>query len=431
MRFLHNEASSASLQGYVHQGTQLEQIWQQAEEKVTELTLQGLTPWEAYSAMGLALAFVRACRLNVVLVQKLLEGADPKNTGSIPRATYDQAAALGELFEPCMEEAIKALDTRYVSRYRIPLRLRRTTYEGRPTALHFLGMMAAGRETREWAAGVVAQYEVAIEAPRLPIPQAITAHLEAMKNQLALGDFHLESGMNLIGGIRDGKQVAEALCVQGENLLWEAMEGFYQVSQLVAYPGARLSAAPGAPAPAPERRHTDGAPHLTLPPSKLAEAVARVDDMLNQLGPTHPAGELGPTSSGRPDLLEDLQMKASSSASPGSSSSASTLLDQLHMTPTPLPPSAAPLPDASELVAEMAPTPVGHDRNASTVGKSPPGAQAILNELQSTPSPHPPARSSPEASPGRRSEQDHSPLLTEKKVADLLSEMRGEQEGER
>ena len=74
MRFLHHEASSASLQGYVHQGTQLEQIWQQAEEKVTELTLQGLTPWEAYSTMGLALAFVRACRLNVVLVQKLLEG---------------------------------------------------------------------------------------------------------------------------------------------------------------------------------------------------------------------------------------------------------------------------------------------------------------------------------------------------------------------
>ena len=220
-------------QGYVHQGTQLEQIWQQAEEKVTELTLQGLTPWEAYSAMGLALAFVRACRLNVVLVQKLLEGADPKNTGSIPRATYDQAAALGELFEPCMEEAIKALDTRYVSRYRIPLRLRRTTYEGRPTALHFLGMMAAGRETREWAAGVVAQYEVAIEAPRLPIPQAITAHLEAMKNRgLALGDFHLEVWDELDRWDQGRKASSRgAVCSGRKSALGSHGKLFYQVSQ--------------------------------------------------------------------------------------------------------------------------------------------------------------------------------------------------------
>src|SRR5215469_12568241 len=98
MRFLHNEVSSEAIQGYLRQGTQIEQIWQQVDEKVTELTLQGMAPWEAYSKMGYALAFVRACRLNIVLVQKLLEGADPTHSGYIPRSTFDQAQALGALF---------------------------------------------------------------------------------------------------------------------------------------------------------------------------------------------------------------------------------------------------------------------------------------------------------------------------------------------
>src|SRR5215472_4599961 len=102
MHFLHNEVSSEAIQGYLRQGTQIEQVWQQVDEKVTELTLQGMAPWDAYSTMGYALAFVRACRLNVIAVQKLLEGADPKNSGYIPRTTYDQAQALGELFEPSM-----------------------------------------------------------------------------------------------------------------------------------------------------------------------------------------------------------------------------------------------------------------------------------------------------------------------------------------
>src|SRR5579871_825490 len=222
MRFLHNEVSSEAIQGYIRQGTQIEQLWQQLDERVTDLTLQGLPPWDAYSKMGHALAFVRACRLNIVLVQKLLEGADPTHSGSIPRPTFDQAQALGELFEPFLEEAIRLLDPRYVSKYRLPFQLRRVPYEGRYAVPHLIGLLAAARETREWSAGLVAQYDVAIAAPKLPIPQPITAHLEVMKNRLALGDFHLESGANALGGIADEKQIADTVGAQGENFLWEA-----------------------------------------------------------------------------------------------------------------------------------------------------------------------------------------------------------------
>ena len=334
MHFLHNEVSSEAIQGYLRQGTQIEQVWQQVDEKVTELTLQGMAPWDAYSTIGYALAFVRACRLNIIVVQKLLEGADPKNSGYIPRTTYEQAQALGELFEPSMEEAIKALDPRYVSSYKIPLRLRRVRYEGQASTAHLLGVMAAGREAREWAAGLVAQYEVAIGAPRLPIPPTITAHLQAIKNQLALGEFHMESGTNLLGGISDGRQLADAICAQAEDLLWKAMEGFYQISQLAAYPGARVQPSPVAPASAPHSQPPAAVVPAAPAPSQHVQTAANVSDLLSQLGQSHAAGKPAP-SSGAPDLLQKLQMKAPSGGPVQPTPDASTLLDQLQLTTTP------------------------------------------------------------------------------------------------
>ncbi len=342
MRFLHNEVSSEAIRGYVRLGTQIEQVWQQLDDKLTELTLQGMTPWDAYSTMGYALVFVRSCRLHVVLVQKLIEEADPTNSGYIPRPTYDQAHALGELFEPYLEEAIRLLDSRYVTRLRIPLQLRRVRHEGQYSSAHLLGVMAAARETREWAAGLLAQYTLAIEAPKLPIPQPITAHLEAIKNQLTLGDFHLESALHLIGDIRTGKQVAEAIGAQGEDLLWEAMEGFHQISQLVAYPGARTQPAPAAPA-VPTAPPPSQPPSVFVPPAPpvntSARASAHVSDLLGQLNQAHPAGKPTPSSSGAPDLLKDLQMSAPPGAATQPSPDASTLLQQLQQ---PSPPAALP-----------------------------------------------------------------------------------------
>lgn len=341
MHFLHNEVSSEAIQGYLRQGTQIEQVWQQIDEQVAALTLGGMTPWEAYSKMGYALAFVRACRLNVVLVQKLLEGADPTNSGYVPRSLYDQAQALGELFEPYLEEAIRLLDPHYVTRQRIPLALRRVPYAGRYSAPHLLGVMAAGRETREWAAGLLAQYEVAMQAPKIPLPQPIVAHLDAMKNQLALGDFHLESSTNLIGGVRSGQQVADELCTQGDNLLWEAMESFYRVSQLVAYPGAWHPSAPGPSASRPPAQHPSGVASVTPPPDRRARTSAHVSDLLGQLGQAASSSRSVPSSPGAPDLLRELQMKTASGESNQSAPDTSTLLDQLELTaPPPAKPAA-------------------------------------------------------------------------------------------
>jgi hypothetical protein len=337
MHFFHNDVSSEGIQGYLRQATQIEQVWQQVDEKVTDLTLQGLAPWEAHSKMGYALAFVRACRLSVVLAQKLVEGADPNHTGSIPRPIYEQVQALGELFEPYMEEALKLLNPGYAFKHRLPFELRRVPFHGKYSAAHLLGVIVAAQETREWAAGLLAQYELAIAAPKTPIPQQITAHLDAMKNQLALGNFHLESGLNLIGAIRSGQQIADAICTQGDDLLWEAMESYYLVSQLVAYPGAGSQPAPAhqraVPAPpAPSTQHPTGAAPVVPPahappapaPDKRAIRAANVSDLLGQLGQARPAGTPAPAPS---------------------SSDASSLLDQLQLsTPPPAPPPSGAAP---------------------------------------------------------------------------------------
>ena len=108
---IHGEVSDATIQGYLRSASQIEEVWQQIDDNVDALMAQGMTPWEAYARMGYALAFVRACRTNVVFVQELMKAATTANSASagyLPKVTYDQALALCEHIEPYMEEAIKA-----------------------------------------------------------------------------------------------------------------------------------------------------------------------------------------------------------------------------------------------------------------------------------------------------------------------------------
>src|SRR5258708_8164247 len=125
---LHGEVSDATIQGYLRSAGQIEEVWQQIDDSVETLIAQGMAPWDAYAKMGYALAFVRACRTNVVFVQELMKAhtaMDPTNAGYLPKVTYDQALALCEHIEPYLEEAIKAsTNPRYVlTTYVFPLEL--------------------------------------------------------------------------------------------------------------------------------------------------------------------------------------------------------------------------------------------------------------------------------------------------------------------
>ena len=251
---IHGEVSDATIRGYLRSASQLEEVWQQIDDNVDTLIGQGVAPWEAYARMGYALAFVRACRTNVVFIQELLKAdaaAEPESVGYLPRVTYEQALALSEHIEPYMEEAIKAsTNPHYVPAFSFPLELGpRVQYPGQRLPLpHVQGFIAAAQETREWAAGLLAKYELALAAAKIPVPKSVTTHVEQMKSELSLGDFHLRTSVDMVGQISQGQATGE-LSAKAEDFLWEAMESFFKVSQLVAFPEVPARARPAAHVP--------------------------------------------------------------------------------------------------------------------------------------------------------------------------------------
>ncbi len=305
-------ANAATIQGYLRAASQIEQVWQQIDDKVDELIGQGCPPWEAYVRTGYALAFVRACRLNVVFVQELLKAdaaANPAETGNLPQITYDQALALCEHIEPYIEEALKAAtNPQYMlTTYRLPLELGpqiRDAYQRIPRS-HLQGIIGASQEMREWTAGLLAKYELALHAAKLAVPPQVATHLEKMKSEMELGDFHLRTGIDMVGQMSLGQSTDE-LNARAEGFLWEAMQGFYIVSQLVA-----LSEVPMRPArrsaPARQQDRPSAArqahpavepPPRPIPPMPSAPDMAALFNQViagagpAQKSPVHPAEDV-------------------------------------------------------------------------------------------------------------------------------------------
>ncbi len=307
----HGEVSEATIQGYLRAASQIEDIWKQIDEQVDELIGQGQPPWDAYARMGYALAFVSACRMNVVFVQELIKGASADastaGSGSLPRVTYDQALALCACFEPYLEEAIKATSPHYrPGALRIPLELGpRVSYGDQYPLPHIIGLLSAGRETREWAAGLLAKYELAVGSAKLPVPQAITTHLEQMHSTLQLGDFHLQTGANLFGQITQGQPVPEQLGAEGEKMLWEAMQCFYLISQLVARPGALAQPASSGPGAQSQTQRSAAPP---AQPTHLHAPVPPPPDVSKVLGQLQLRATQGTPAPAAPDLLSQLQL---------------------------------------------------------------------------------------------------------------------------
>lgn len=348
--------NDATIQGYLRAASQIENVWQQIDDKVDELILQGLPPWEAYRKMGYALAFVRACRMNVIIVQEFLKAetaTDTASAGYLPKVTYDQALALCEHIEPTIEEAIKASsNSRYVLPLStLPLKLGphiTSAYQSLPLS-HLQGAIRAAQEMRDWTAGLLAKYELALHGTKLALPQEVSTHLEQMKSELELGDFHLRTGIDMVGQLSQGR-VPEALHQKAEGFLWEAMESFYNVSQMVAMPDVDPRPAQhvsGRQNPVPAR------PVETPPPEPPAT------DLLNQViaepGPSQKTPV--PTSS---DMLAMLNQVTTSSQTPSRRSS-------------------QPLPETSGLLEQGTPV---LDAKQQAPGTSPPDFTGLLAQAQ-------------------------------------------------
>ena len=236
-----HEVSDANVRGYLRMTSQIEDIWNQVEQKVATLIAQGANPWDAYTQVAYALAFVRAARTHTVFVQELLAAdaaADPSTTGFLPHVTYEQAEVLCTQIQSNLERAVMALgDPNYDSDVMLPMQLGpRIESERAPCPLpHLQGMIAAARETRDWAAGLLAQYENTLSGAKVPVPATITAHIEQLKGKLALADVQLRAGIDLVGQISQEGTTPE-LHEKAEDSLWKAMQGFFLISQTVANP---------------------------------------------------------------------------------------------------------------------------------------------------------------------------------------------------
>lgn len=227
-----------TIQGYLRTSNQIEAINQQLEDAVNTAITHGTAPWDAYTAVGYALAFVRACRCHVIVVQAIVQASAP-NT-SFPRDAYNQAIALCAVFEPYLEEAIKAQDPRYRPRgFDWPLKFGPRLQESNDHISVSLvqGLRNGAQQLQEWVNGFIAAYELAVNASPIHPPAPVGQHLEAVHREMQLGMFHFQTAVDMLGALST-TQVAQTMLAQATDLLWEALGSFFTVSQLIAHPGA-------------------------------------------------------------------------------------------------------------------------------------------------------------------------------------------------
>ncbi len=54
------DVSDANVRGYLRAASQIEDVWQQVDDQVSQLQTAGTPPWEAYHRLRYPLAYVRA-----------------------------------------------------------------------------------------------------------------------------------------------------------------------------------------------------------------------------------------------------------------------------------------------------------------------------------------------------------------------------------
>src|SRR5581483_7751819 len=73
---LRGEVSDTNVRGYLRAASQIEEVWQQIDDRLAQLLADGVAPWDAYLRLRYPLAFIRAARTYQVIVQQLLAADD-------------------------------------------------------------------------------------------------------------------------------------------------------------------------------------------------------------------------------------------------------------------------------------------------------------------------------------------------------------------
>ena len=307
---MRGEVSDANVQGYLRAASQIADVWQQIDGRIADTVSQGEAPVNAYAKYGYALAFIRAARAYQVFVQQLLAAdaaADPATAGFLPRVTYDQANALAHHIQPNLQRAVAAMtDTAYQPDVRLPLILGpRIEADGACPVAHLEGMIAATREIREWAAGLIAEYAEAVQsgatqnesASASGAPAEVADHITKLNSQLAQADAQLRFGVDLVGQATQGQATPE-LHEQGEDNLWEALQTYFLLNQAVALPDLLQ---PGKRQPGKSRAHQVANGNVKA--HEYHDRPIRPDDLWAVAAPSA-RSELRATKFGRDEMKE-------------------------------------------------------------------------------------------------------------------------------
>ena len=278
--------SDATIRGYLRAGSQIENIWIQIDARIDELVSKGVPPWEAYPQLRYALAFVRAGRLYVVFVRELLkaeEVAHPADADYLSRVVFDQADALCKQIEPSLNNALAALnDPMYIPNIAVPFALGpRIEYDPCPLS-HLQGLINSAREMQRWAAGLFAKYENTMTAAS-NVPTFVTEDMNTLRGMLAQADFQLNFGTDLVGQVTPHDTTFE-LRKQAEDALWNAMQGYFFINQVVADPALLQSKQPLPNVPTlttPGMAATT--PGMASSPQQYLDRRVSVDDLWNLL----------------------------------------------------------------------------------------------------------------------------------------------------
>jgi hypothetical protein len=242
---------------------------------------------------------------------------------------------------------------------------------------HLQGVIGAAQQMRDWAAGLLAKYELALGAAKIPVPQAVSTHLGEMKSELKLGDFHLGMGVDMVGQITKG-QVTDQLNEKAEGFLWEAMESFFKVSQLIANPKA-----PSRPthrrSDTPNYTQNQARPPISPRPIPAipAHPVPDVSSLMNQVtaAPTRMhAAPAQPT----PDAIDLLNQVTATPVPEQSTLDVTDLLNQVTDTQAATP--AQPTPDVSDLLNQVNTTPASIQPTPQTKSSHGENRNSYLNK---------------------------------------------------
>lgn len=234
------EVSAADVEALLRGSGQLEDLRQQIEQRraVDEVAHPG-RPWETHAEMGTALAYFWVAQGFIAIARVLKEvddESDPGTRGYMPPISHDQALALLRQAPDFLALTAAALaNPSYEGDRTLPVSLHpRIEARGRCPAQHLKGMLRGAQYLDRYAQVEVESYCGTVAQGDAP-PEILAAS-RRLQGELARAQSHLRTAEQTVSPILNGERVSQQAHEDAENSLWESLQTYVWLGQIVAIP---------------------------------------------------------------------------------------------------------------------------------------------------------------------------------------------------